>query len=92
MVVVITTVNIASLRFSEPHLGQFIAEPTPINQVNNLYNIYPRASTTTPSKLKLFKEALKQSIDWRDATVEKNGVLCALPVGGECGFRIDSLI
>jgi hypothetical protein len=28
----------------------------------------------------------------RDTISEKNGELCALPVGGECGFRIDSLI
>ncbi len=27
-----------------------------------------------------------------DTISEKNGELCALPVGGECGFRIDSMI
>ncbi len=28
----------------------------------------------------------------QDTISEKNGELCALPVGGECGFRIDSMI
>ncbi len=40
-----------------------------------------------------------ETISWRDliralrdTISEKNGELCALPVGGECGFRIDSMI
>ena len=36
--------------------------------------------------------ACEKFIEQLEAISEKNGELCALPVGGECGFRIDSLI